>query len=73
MKETVRRVAFSVHFRCAAVKLCFCRQQAERQKCVADSSPAGEPVWPSGKKALSPFLTGRMCVRRTYFGQFDKL
>ena len=31
-----------------------------------------EPVWPSGK-ALSPFLTGRMFVRRTYFGQFDEL
>ena len=29
-------------------------------------------VWPSGK-ALSPFLTGRMFVRRTYFGQFDEL
>ena len=22
---------------------------------------------------LSPFLTGRMCVRRTYFGHFDEL
>ena len=31
-----------------------------------------EPVWPSGK-ALSPFLTGRMFVRRTYFGRFDEL
>ena len=31
-----------------------------------------EPVWPSGK-ALSPFLTGRMFVRRTYFGHFDEL
>ena len=31
-----------------------------------------EPVWPSGK-ALSPFLTGRMFVRQTYFGHFDVL
>ena len=31
-----------------------------------------EPVWPSGK-ALSPFLTGRMFVRRTYLGQYDEL
>ena len=23
--------------------------------------------------SLSPFLTGRMFVRRTYFGQFDEL
>ena len=24
-------------------------------------------------RVLSPFLTGRMFVRRTYFGQFDEL
>ena len=24
-------------------------------------------------ETLSPFLTGRMFVRRTYFGQFDEL
>ena len=24
-------------------------------------------------RLLSPFLTGRMFVRRTYFGQFDEL
>ena len=28
---------------------------------------------PSGTEALSPFLTGRMLVRRTYFRQFDEL
>ena len=31
-----------------------------------------QAVWPSGQ-ALSPFLTGRLFVRRTYFGQFDEL
>ena len=39
---------------------------------AAAGKRAYEPVWPSGK-ALSPFLTGRMFVRRTYFGQFDEL
>ena len=27
----------------------------------------------AGLWVLSPFLTGRMFVRRTYFGQFDEL
>ena len=35
-------------------------------------APLSGPVWP-GRKALSPFLTGRMFVRRTYFGHFDEL
>ena len=28
---------------------------------------------PGNCSVLSPFLTGRMFVRRTYFGQFDEL
>ena len=39
---------------------------------VSDQSPS--VVWHvQHVRLISPFLTGRMFVRRTYFGQFDEL
>ena len=36
-------------------------------------SPRGARFGLAVKAVLSPFLTGRMFVRRTYFGHFDEL
>ena len=41
--------------------------------CDNEQSDLFYSAGPNGQSALSPFLTGRMFVRRTYFGQFDEL
>ena len=42
-------------------------------KFVTDNCSYIRRFFHNRSRCLSPFLTGRMFVRRTYFGQFDEL
>ena len=69
--DTTRRIVHSQEHRFPAhsSKLCQKWLRPEGAFYISDVQERGQHP----PKGLSPFLTGRMFVRRTYFGQFDEL